>query len=98
MSAFYLSMQFFYNNGRGSIKADPGLCPDPNWPAADSGNANNDCWVNAARNTRCAAICAVIWCLIKQVVCLDGSLLLVCNNVLVDLASTANQHQQFIWC
>jgi hypothetical protein len=60
-------LQLFYNNGRGSIQANPGLCPDPNWPAADSGNANSDCWVNAARSTRCAAACAVTCCQLLSV-------------------------------
>lgn len=43
--------KLFYQNGRGSVKAEP-LCPDPDWPASDSGNANTDCWVNSARDTR----------------------------------------------
>ena len=44
------SVKLFYNNGRGSIQADP-LCPDPDWPAGDGGNWD-DCWVNSGRNTR----------------------------------------------
>ncbi|WIA35607.1 hypothetical protein OEZ86_004028 [Tetradesmus obliquus] len=44
-------VKLFYNNGRGSIQADP-LCPDPDWPS-NEGN-NDDCWVGSARSTKTA--------------------------------------------
>ncbi|KAF6266444.1 hypothetical protein COO60DRAFT_1669869 [Scenedesmus sp. NREL 46B-D3] len=44
-------VKLFYNNGRGSIKADT-LCPDPQWP--DSDGSMRDCWIGSARSTKTA--------------------------------------------